>query len=204
MVELINKSNKEFILVSPYFVPRKEGAAWLSGLIDRGMKVRILTNSLASTDIVAVHSGYENYRVNLVKNGVELYELKPAGNKTKQRLFATTAPAYAGLHSKIYVVDREHVIVGSFNFDPRSIELNTELVLVIHSTEMAEKVAELFEKSIAPDSSYRLKLNDKSNKIIWETVQNDKKVYFARDPKSGFWRRVQLRLMSLLPLEDQL
>lgn len=203
MVNLVDQGRSEFIVVSPYFVPRQVGVDWLSSLVKRGMRVRVLTNSLASTDVVAVHTGYRRYRRDVVRNGIELYEMKAIDNKRpKQRLFGASAPATASLHSKVYVVDRKDVIIGSFNFDPRSIELNTELALIIHSPDLAAQVLQMFNDSISADSSYKVSLDDRL--LTWQTKEKGKAKYYHREPKAGLWRRVQLLFISLLPIENQL
>lgn len=204
MESLLEKATQEFLVVSPYFVPRQQGVAWLAGMIKRGLRVCVLTNSLASTDVVAVHTGYSRYRPAVIDSGVELYELKPIGGKRpRQRLFGSTAPAHASLHAKVYVIDRTHVVVGSFNFDPRSIALNTELAVFVHSPELAADVLRMFEEASAASSSYRV-LRDDRGRLTWVTTVKKHLRYWHREPKAGLWRRIEAFLFGLLPLENQL
>lgn len=198
---LLDKATKEFIAVTPYFVPREEGVTWFRDMVKRGLRVRVLTNSLASTDVPAVHTGYRRYREDIVKAGVELYEFKPIpGMRTRQNFSASRSRA--SLHSKVYVVDRKEVVIGSFNLDPRSIELNTELALVIHSPVLAEDVTRMFEEITDPRVSYRVFLQE--NDLVWESVEKNEKKYYTSDPDAGFKRWISTRLFALLPFEDQL
>jgi len=201
---LLQKADHEFLLTSPYFVPQDEGVKYLGDLVHRGIKVSVLTNSLASTDVVMAHTGYTPYRRDLLNNGINIYELKPVnGQRSKQRLLATSAPAYAALHSKVYVIDRKDVVIGSFNFDPRSIDINTEIALVIHSPQIAAQVTKLFEDSTSPENSYRLVIDKKGN-LVWVAREKGQNVYYTHDPKAGFWRSIEADVMSILPVEDQL
>ncbi len=206
--KLLDRASREFIAITSYFVPREEGVEWLAGLTKRGMRVRILTNSLASTDVVAVHTAYWKYRAPLLAGGVELYEMKPVNRKrSPQRLIGSKAPPYATLHSKVYVIDRREVMIGSFNLDPRSIELNTELTLVIHSPALAKQVVAIFADATAPENSYRLMLEDTGGgkaRLVWRTREKGKYIEFYQDPRAGFWRTLQVGVMGLLPIEDYL
>jgi putative cardiolipin synthase len=200
---LVAGAASEFVVVSPYFVPGDEGVAWLKSLEDRGVHVRILTNSLASTDVVAVHTGYRKYRKDVVKAGMDLYEFKPiAGQRPKQRLLGSSAPPQASLHSKVYVIDRSVVVLGSYNLDPRSTELNTELVSVIHSPALAAQVLKIFDQSIAPAQSYHILMSDKG--LTWVTEESGRERVFTRDPKAGILRNIETNVFSLLPIEGQL
>lgn len=204
---LLEDAGKEFIVVSPYFVPQKEGVDLLKGLTGRGIDVKVLTNSLASTDVVAVHTGYKRYRKAVLESGVKLYEFKATGGqRPKQRLLGASAPARASLHAKLYVIDRRKVMIGSFNFDPRSISLNTELAVLVDSPQIASQVIEMFNQAVAPRSSYRLEGQGQGDdlRITWITEKDGKEARFSSDPQAGFWRNVQASLISLLPIENQL
>lgn len=202
---LLDKAEYEFIAVSPYFVPQQMGVYYLTGLLNRGLKVRIVTNSLAATDMVIVHTGYRRYREDLVRAGVELYELKPiGGERPRQRLLGTSAPATASLHAKAYIVDGRDVMIGSFNLDPRSARLNTEVSLVIHSPAIAEQLMEMFNEVTSPQNSYRV-VSDEDNGLVWQALDEKKQVVEKRrEPDAGFWRSLQMHLMSVLPIEDSL
>lgn len=202
--DIVDRAQSEFIIISAYFVPREKGVAWLTSLTGRKMRVKVLTNSLSSTDVVAVHTGYGKHRVPLLQKGVSIYELKPHGDKrTRQRLLGRKGPSYASLHAKAYIVDQEYAVIGSFNFDPRSAYLNTELGLFIHSPELARELLHMFDESILPDTSYRLGLAP-GDKLIWATREDGVETRYVTEPKASPWRILQAWLISLLPVEDQL
>jgi len=200
---LVAQGSTEFLAITPYFVPGDDGVAWFKSLEARNMQVKVLTNSLAATDVVAVHTGYAKYREALVRDGIDLFEFKPiAGQRPKQRLAGSSAPPTASLHSKAYVIDRKDAIVGSYNIDPRSEELNTELIIIIHSPEIAAQLVKLFEHSTAPAQSYHVLYED--GDLVWKTEEKGRVKTYETDPNAGLWRRVQAGFMSLLPIEDQL
>ncbi len=205
ILSLLNSAKKEFVIISAYFVPTDEGVQWLGGLEDRGIDVRVLTNSLASTDVVAVHSGYAPYRTALLKEGIDLYEFMPVGQKkSRQRLLGRSQPPRAGLHSKAYIIDNQYAIIGSFNLDPRSVQLNTEMAIVIHSKELSSQLHKMFERSIQPDVSYQLMLDKSGKDLRWQGIEKGKKIRYSREPHAGVWRNIQNFLVTLLPVEDQL
>jgi putative cardiolipin synthase len=202
--EIVDQAKEEFVIISAYFVPRERGVEWLTSLCARNMKVKVLTNSLASTDVVAVHTGYGKHRVSLLDKGVSIYELKPRGDKnTRQRLLARKAPSYASLHAKAYIVDREYAVIGSFNFDPRSAFLNTELGLFIKSPELARQLHEMFDEAITQQVSYKLGLSP-GNRLIWTTRDDGQEIRYVTEPQASPWRVLQAFLISLLPVEEQL
>jgi len=189
-------------LTSPYFVPGKSGTTELTNIAARGCQVQILTNSLAATDVAAVHGGYISYRKKLVKGKVELYELKPdEGGRQRLRLFGS---GRASLHTKAFLIDRKIGFVGSFNFDPRSVSLNTEMGILFECFPVSQEMDALFAQEIAPQMSYRIGL-DKKNYLRWNTVDEENKpVSLKREPESRPWRRAFVRLISFLPIESQL
>lgn len=203
ILSLVEKARDELLIITAYFVPGIEGIAWLSQIRGRGLKINVVTNSLASTDVVAVHTGYRRYRRALLQKGISLFELKPAaGRRKKQRLFARTAPSYASLHAKLYIIDRETAIIGSLNFDPRSARLNTESALIIYDTAIALKLAEMQSVMISPQSSYRLAVQ--KDRLSWTTEDGGAMRILYHEPGAGVWRRMTAFLIGLLPIEDQL
>ncbi|MDR3424099.1 MAG: phospholipase D family protein [Alphaproteobacteria bacterium] len=210
---LVNKAQREFIVFTPYFVPLDSGVEELTALVARGVAVRIVTNSLSSTDMVPAQAGYSHYREALVKGGVELYEIK--SSQPKHALKSMFEPSSQnGLHAKIYMIDRKDLVLGSFNLDPRSAQLNTEQVLVIHSPELCAKIARLFEEATSPASSYRVMLANavpiadrpdiQEGDLIWVTEENGKTVYYDFNPHAGFWRNVIDGIFSILPIDTEL
>lgn len=198
----VEKIKNTLELISPYFIPGKQGTKHLISLVERGIKVRVITNSLASTDGIMAQSGYARHRYNLLKGGVELYELKPKAKSKASRSLGRSAEAKSALHAKTYIFDRKEVYIGSFNFDPRSSQINTELGIICESSEMAEDIAiELFEKNI-DEFAYKLVLEN--DNIVWLDVGNGQVTRHTTQPETSAWRRFNLSLYSLLPIESQL
>jgi putative cardiolipin synthase len=207
IADLVEDAKNEFIMVTPYFVPREGGMAWLKQQCVRGLNIEILTNSLASTDVVAVHTGYSHHRIEILKNRIKLYELKRIdGKRTRQRPFGKSAPSYASLHAKIFIIDRRYAVIGSLNFDPRSAHLNTESAVVIDSPALAMQLYKMYQEAISPKTSYKLMLesNGGKEKLIWIAEEDGQTLRLVTEPKASPWRILQAFLISLLPVEDQL
>ena len=184
-------------LVSPYFVPGENGTEYFAQLARSGVQVVVLTNSLAATDVMAVHAGYARWRKPLLEAGVTLYEMKPTAERgAPQRTGSSSA---ASLHAKTFVFDRERVFVGSFNIDPRSLRLNTELGVVIDNRSLAATIAGTISRNVA-ERAWRMRLGD-GGALQWVETQAGREVVHDEEPGSGFWRRLGVRLMSLLPLD---
>ena len=201
LVQLVSGGEQEVIIVSPYFVPQQQGVDFLSALVRKGVRVVILTNSLASTNHSSVHAVYARYRKPLLRQGVELYELKPDNdNRTVDE--TTAESTQLTLHSKVAVVDRSRLFVGSFNLDPRSLYINTELGMIVKSAEMASSMAAAGLESLKI-AAYELKLNSRG-RLHWHYVQRGTDSVATKEPHTSFWRRLLTRLMGLLPIEGQM
>ncbi|KWO85148.1 phospholipase [Burkholderia ubonensis] len=204
LAELIRAAQHEFLAFSPYFVPHDAGVKILGDTTARGVRVAILTNSLAATDAVAVQAGYGPYRVPLLRHGVELYEYK--ARPGRPRLLGSRSRA--SLHAKTYVIDREILVIGSMNLDPRSTHLNTELALVIHSPALAQQVATIFARATQPDESYRVQLAALSgpgaSELTWTGTDEGVLRTYHVDPYAGLLRNVLTGVFMLLPVDDQL
>ena len=199
---------KEIIIFSPYFVPGKGGVAYFQALRDRGVRVRILTNSLSSTDVSAVHAGYARYRKALLRMGVELYELNKELSKEERKKMKEggIGDSSASLHAKAFVLDRKWVFIGSLNLDPRSVVQNTEIGVVFQSPEIAESMAGVFDSKI-DRLAFRLTLEDadKGNEqIVWHGLVDGEPQTFYKDPYTGFWKRFGVGFMRMLPIESQI
>ena len=193
----------ELLVVSPYFVPGKRGVAFFGRKSHDGVTVRILTNSLAATDVWLVHAGYRKYRRPLLEQGVRLYELKPEAQGAAG-VKGLVGSSRASLHGKTFVLDRTSVFVGSVNIDPRSLEQNTEVGVLVHSADLAREVAELFERWAAPELSYEVGLAGGARKpqMQWVGTQNGRPVRFTNEPQAGVGRRLGASLFSRLPIES--
>jgi putative cardiolipin synthase len=197
----------ELIIFSPYFVPGKKGTAFLVQLAERGVRVRILTNSLASNDVGLVHSGYAKYRKALLRGGVELYEMnKKLTRKQRQAKKGPGGSSKASLHAKSFVFDRRQVFIGSLNLDPRAVVHNTEIGVVIQSSKIGQDMATVFER-VVQASAFRLELVKNANGtegLRWHGLVDGEEKTFTADPYTGFWRRLGIGFMGLLPIESQL
>ena len=201
MGPVVRAAEQELIVVSAYFVPSDRGVELFRELTGRGVRVLILTNSLASNDVVPVHAGYACYRKALLEAGVELWEIRPVAEREGRRQ-RKLGFSLSGLHTKAFTVDRRYLFIGSFNWDPRSVNINTEMGIYIDSPALTLPTAERFEQHL-PDRAYRLRLNEAGD-IEWVTRENDREVVYHNEPEASFWKRFTAGFYSLLPIEDQL
>jgi cardiolipin synthase C len=191
---LMSSAKEELNIISPYFVPGKDGVALMRQLVARGVHIRILTNSLASTDSPLVHIGYSRYRVELLKLGIDLYEVRPKLGQKHAR-FHPFRSSNASLHAKALVIDQKIVFIGSLNMDARSAITNSELGLVIRSTEIARQVTNLLD-DISTDGSYKLQLQDHSDRIVWSSGDPGAQQTWHTDPGTSRTERVWLKALS--------
>ena len=188
-------------LVSPYFVPTQAGTRALVALAQKGVEVRVLTNSLDATNVPLVHSGYAKRRKALLRGGVTLYEMKrlPAVEERPMRGPGPLGSSGSSLHAKTFSVDRKRVFVGSFNFDPRSVNLNTELGLVIKSPELASQIEQSFTARV-PENAYEVRLDDRG-RLYWLEQTKEGIIRHDREPNTGFWQRQRVRFFAFMPIE---
>jgi putative cardiolipin synthase len=197
----IQTMQRELLIESAYFVIRDYGVEGAKMLKERGVRVRVLTNSLASNDVVAAHAGYAKRRDQLVANGVELYELRADAGVVNKKIASGTSKA--ALHTKAVVFDREAVFIGSYNLDPRSAAINTEAGLYVESPELAEQVIAYMDEGVRPENSYRVLL-DEEGALAWVTEVDGVEVRYDEDPESTFGQRFLSGFIEILPVEDQL
>ncbi len=207
-------------MVSPYFVPMPEGTMFLEALARQGVRIRVLTNSLASTDVVAVHAGYARSRKQLLRAGIELHEYKPmartqggrgsggsgaaaqSGGSPGSGGSGSAAPggsSRSSLHAKTFSVDHSRVVIGSFNFDPRSVDLNTELGFVIESRSLARTVEAAYSRNV-PQIAWQVTLT-KDGDLRWTGEEDGVPPHLADEPQAGFWRRVGASTFAILPID---
>ena len=200
--EILGSPAKSFDLVSPYFVPGRHGVDLFEGWAKRGVKVRVLTNSLEASDVPVVHAGYAKRRKALLRAGIALFELRstpgqrPAGSG---RAFGSSG---SSLHAKTFAVDQSRIFIGSFNFDPRSAELNTEMGFVIDSPILARRMAEVFDRDV-PVNAYSVRLSTTGD-LQWTEQRGGQTVRHRTEPGAGFWKRLGVRLLSMLPIDPLL
>jgi len=199
LAELVEQAEREVLIVNAYIIPGERMMEIFQDATDRGVRVRVLTNSLASNDVPAVTAKYKKYRKPLLEAGVELFEF--AAHPEIQAGVVDTAPVearFAGLHTKALVVDREYVYIGSLNLDPRSIQLNTEMGMIVTNPALAEEVVAIAERDMAPANSWQVRL-DENGKLLWESAEGT----VTRQPAQSGWQRVQAWFFKIVP-EGQL
>ncbi|WP_034946371.1 phospholipase D family protein [Erwinia oleae] len=201
MMEVIGKPQTQFDIISAYFVPTRAGVAQLLSLVRNGVKIAILTNSLAANDVSVVHAGYARWRKKLLRHGITLYELKPHHAREPSHDRGLTGNSGSSLHAKTFSVDRKKVFIGSFNFDPRSAMLNTEMGFVIESEALADNIHQRFINSMR-DRAWTLRL-DKWGRVNWVEFpgEGDKERVHKHEPRTRFIQRLLVRLVWRLPIE---
>ena len=202
--------HSELLMVTPYLIPGNEGMQLFKALRQRNVRVGILTNSLESSTILLAQSGYMHYRVPLLENGVELFEIRSLlGNvKGSGQTVAISRYGNYSLHAKLFVFDRQRVFIGSMNFDQRSMRINTEIGLIIDSPALAQQLVARFVAMVQPVNSYRLALHpngvDETPSLVWDTQEGAKAVEYDTEPARSDWQRIKVNALSLLPLDDEL
>jgi putative cardiolipin synthase len=204
MMQTIGMPKSELDVVSPYFVPTDTGVYMFKTLAQQGVRIRVLTNSLEATDEAAVHAGYSKRRKSLLESGVILYELRPASSNdgTLKSAGHRGSLSDTSLHAKTFSVDRTHVFVGSFNFDPRSARLNTEMGFVIESPALAQQIEAALSRRM-PVNAYQVHLSD-TGQLYWTERRNGLLVRYDTEPGTTIWRRAGVWFLSVLPIDSLL
>lgn len=196
--KLLAASERELLFVSPYYVPGDDGVAFIRDIVNSGVRVVVVTNSLASTNHIPVHSAYSGHRRSILHAGVELYEVRADAGREAQ---GQGGPERLTLHTKLIVIDRRYLFVGSLNLDPRSIEINAEMGLLIDSPKLAELVASGLTNDL-PGVAYRVVSNE-HGRLEWHTTIDGHSVIETTEPLSSRWRRFKALILRIVP-EDQL
>ena len=201
----VEEIDTEFLAESAYLIPSQQGIENIREMTERGVRVRLLTNSLMSNNHLTAHSGYLKYRKKLLEAGAELHELRAdAALREHFKANKENSEVPAGIHTKSFVIDGQQALIGSFNFDPRSRDLNSEIGLVISNREFAQQVVKEMNRDFHPENSYRLFLNERG-KLRWELTNPDGTVTtYKRDPGASIWKRMGARILSWLPIEQEL
>lgn len=192
----ISSAKKELLITNAYIILDQKFMDTLAELTRRGVRVRILTNSLATHDVPAVNSHYKKWRVPIIEAGVGLHEARPDA-KIRQEI-ADRPPVYSGfmgLHAKAIVVDRERVFIGSMNLDPRSSRLNSEMGVIIDSQDLAGKLADIMHRDMSPENSWELTLTPDDGELRWTSGDEVLDLQPARD----FLQRLEDQLFMLFP-----
>jgi len=201
IAEVLDQAKQEIIIFTPYFIPGKSGIEFVRKLRDKGVRIVVVTNSLASNNHTAVHSAYASYRKDLLKAGVELWEARANASVITVESDDTTLTSPLTLHTKGILIDRRQVFVGSLNLDPRSIDINTEMGLLIESEPLVSGMTDRVQTNI-PRIAYRLQLDD-NGKISWHATIDGQDVVETKEPLTSWWQRFTAWVLKIAP-EQQL
>lgn len=202
LLPYFENADSEVNIVSAYFVPRNKGVRWMTELENRGVDVKVVTNSLASNDVAPVYAHYAKKRRALLRGGVELYELRPDAYQVQQRGI-NWAQSRSGLHSKAFAVDDRYLFVGSFNWDPRSVNINTEMGILIDSPALAVQTLGALDEAL-PAYTYQVTLED-AGQLKWRTRDEDGAILeYDSEPTGSAWDHIVAGFLSLLPIGSQL
>jgi putative cardiolipin synthase len=207
--EQASEVKTELLMVTPYFIPSPDELRLLKEGHDRKARVRILTNSLAAAPSAEAHSGYMHYRVGLLQEGIELYEVRARLGNTRGsgQSKAISRHGNYGLHAKLFVFDRKVAFVGSMNFDQRSKHLNTEIGLLISSPELSNEIAARFEALTQLDDAYTVMLEEGTAgkpQLVWKTQEDGKVIEYRKEPARNEWQRLKVKFLSAIPLDKEL
>ena len=198
---LLGSPSKKLTIISSYFVPTKDGVNTLVSLAESGIEIKILTNSFDATDVTAVHSGYSQWRPSLLRAGVKIYELKSTASEEKRenKLWKARSQSSTSLHAKAFAVDDYQVFIGSYNVDPRSANINTEMGVIINDEELATQLHGALSDDLL-NQAYEVKLLENGD-LQWHTMEKDKKVIYDSEPRVDVSDHVWLTIMSWLPID---
>jgi putative cardiolipin synthase len=196
MREVLRAAKKDVQISTPYFIPRDRGIDLVREMRGKGIRVLIFTNSLATNNHTAVHSAYAGYRKYLLEAGVELWEARADAAAVTNEDGETELDQLT-LHTKGMLIDREQVFVGSLNLDPRSIDINTEMGLLINSPDLAGSIADRFEGMVA-DMAYRVSLDDDGD-LIWTAMIDGQEVVETKEPQTSGWDRFNAWFLKIAP-----
>ena len=197
----IESAKKQLIVISPYFVPRKEGIKYLLELRAKGIEIIIVTNSLAANNHGIVHAGYVSSRKPLLEAGVKIREVRST-SEVEGADRGGSGASLATLHTKAFLVDCKDVFIGSFNWDPRSVHINTELGVIIKSAEMGNKLCKNADANLK-DKTYQVVLNNKG-KVRWIDNSGEDPVIYEKEPDTSWWQRFKVGFQRMLPVRGQL
>ena len=198
---LLGSPTKKLTIISSYFVPTKDGVDTLVKLAESGVDIKILTNSFDAIDVTAVHSGYSQWRPSLLRSGVKIYELKStaAEEKRDNKLWRARSQSSTSLHAKTFAVDDYQVFIGSYNVDPRSANINTEMGVIINDDELARQLHGALSDDLL-NQAYEVKLLDNGS-LEWHTMEDGKEVVYESEPRVDMSDHIWLTIMSWLPID---
>jgi putative cardiolipin synthase len=197
MFSFFDRAQEELLITNAYVIPGEPAINFVKSLNERGVDVRILTNSLASHDVPAVNSHYEGWRDDLINAGAQLYELRADAAIQSLVDLPPVSGKFTGLHTKAAVVDRRYSFIGSMNLDPRSANINTEMGAIIDSRELAADLHAMMLRDMDGENAWQVLL-DESGKPYW--VNSDETV--TNQPTRGFMQNVMNVIFKVVPKEQ--
>lgn len=216
----VHSVEKSIVIINPYFVPNEHVMEKIKQMREEGIEIYILTNSLATNDAIPVYSEYSRYQKALLKLGVHLYEVNPHAVEYifKSHKYTKLRFPKTSLHAKSMIIDGKYFVIGSFNLDPRSDKVNTEVVALIESKQLSQQEKQLFDYFIQPENAYTLSLEkaapqrcvvtcvpQDNTQVVWTTLKNGKKTkYYNNDADAGFLRRLAANILRYIPLGNQI
>ena len=198
---LLGRPSKQLTIISSYFVPTKDGVDTLVQLADSGIEIKILTNSFDATDVTAVHSGYSQWRPKMLRAGIKIYELKSTASEEQRenKLWKARSQSSTSLHAKTFAIDDHQVFIGSYNVDPRSANINTEMGVIINDDELARQLHEALSDDLL-NQAYEVKILE-GGELQWHTIVDGKPVIYGAEPKVDLADHAWLTVMSWLPID---
>ncbi|MGZ5891257.1 MAG: phospholipase D-like domain-containing protein [Caldimonas sp.] len=210
VAKAVEAVQSELLMITPYLIPGQEGMQLFEDLRQRSVRIRILTNSLESSTMLAAQAGYMRYRTPLLESGVELYEVRSLLGDARGSGESAAMSRYGNysLHAKLFVFDRKKLFIGSMNFDQRSMHLNTEIGLIIDSPVLAQQMAARFDAMVQPVNAYRVALRPAEgggpSSLVWRTQEGANAVDYDTEPARSDGQRIEVKFLKLLPLDKEL
>jgi putative cardiolipin synthase len=199
LIDNMEGANEELILVSAYLIPTPELEQAIENAEDRGVRVRILTNSLRSNNHVAAHSAYRHHVRRLLDHGAEVHEVRVYAKDRALYMEDPVGDKHLGLHSKLLLIDNHLSYIGSANLDPRSLNLNTEMGLLIKSSEFNKLVREVVALDFHQRNAWHLQAHEDGS-LRW--VADD--TVLDKQPAESTLQRLEDWFLSILPIEDEM
>ena len=199
LMKMLDAASEEVLIVSAYLIPTPELEGAVERAVNRGVRIRMLTNSIRSNNHLTAHSAYRNHIRGLLDNGAELHEVRIDANDRQIYMLAPVEEKQLALHAKALVIDYDKVFIGSANLDPRSLRVNTEMGLLIDSEALNAEVRRAVTPDFAQTNAWQLEL-DENGDVIW--VSHD--VTLTEQPAASMLQRIEDWFFSHLPIEDEL
>jgi len=201
ILDLANESGEDILIISPYFIPQYWGEKAFSNWCKKGIRVRVVTNSLASNDVPSVHASYAKYRKKLLRMGVEIYELKPNYSSNESGIKSKIS----GLHAKSFIFDKKRIFIGSMNLDPRSIILNSEMGVFIQSEALSKELGSWIDNNL-DRVAYTVQLREENGVkkgLEWLDKTSKGITVYLQEPRVNFFEKIGIDFLKVIPMEGE-